>query len=68
MLNAQRLSAAQTFPVEEVAEGSREEGARHSQQSSQQSSLQSSHEDDSTRFLTPLIREERSDSAADKIR
>ncbi|XP_069003771.1 protein Aster-B isoform X1 [Embiotoca jacksoni] len=38
-----------------------------SQQSSQQSSLQSSHEDDSTRFLTPLIREERSDSAADKI-
>ncbi|XP_036932377.1 protein Aster-B isoform X6 [Acanthopagrus latus] len=38
-----------------------------SQQSSQQSSLQSSHEDDSSRFLTPLIREERSDSAADKI-
>ncbi|XP_047449764.1 protein Aster-B isoform X2 [Mugil cephalus] len=38
-----------------------------SQQSSQQSSLQSSHEDDSNRFLTPLIREERSDSAADKI-
>ncbi|XP_029963604.1 protein Aster-B isoform X2 [Salarias fasciatus] len=38
-----------------------------SQQSSQQSSLQSSHEDDSTRFLTPLIREEGSDSAADKI-
>nr|XP_046246245.1 protein Aster-B isoform X9 [Scatophagus argus] len=37
------------------------------QQSSQQSSLQSSHEDDNTRFLTPLIREERSDSAADKI-
>ncbi|XP_069003774.1 protein Aster-B isoform X3 [Embiotoca jacksoni] len=41
--------------------------ASRSQQSSQQSSLQSSHEDDSTRFLTPLIREERSDSAADKI-
>ncbi|XP_037631788.1 protein Aster-B isoform X3 [Sebastes umbrosus] len=38
-----------------------------SQQSSQQSSQHSSHEDDSTRFLTPLIREERSDSAADKI-
>ncbi|XP_069390820.1 protein Aster-B isoform X5 [Paralichthys olivaceus] len=38
-----------------------------SQQSSQQSSLQSSHEDDSTRFLTPLILEERSDSAADKF-
>ncbi|KAM3615683.1 uncharacterized protein V6R79_006238 [Siganus canaliculatus] len=38
-----------------------------SQQSSQQSSLQSSHDDDNTRFLTPLIREERSDSAADKI-
>lgn len=30
-----------------------------SQQSSQQSSLQSSHEDDATRFLSPLIREER---------
>ncbi|XP_068441971.1 protein Aster-B isoform X1 [Clinocottus analis] len=38
-----------------------------SESSSQQSSQQSSHEDDSTRFLTPLIREERSDSAADKI-
>lgn len=30
-----------------------------SQQSSQQSSLQSSHEDDASRFLSPLIREER---------
>ncbi|XP_058489650.1 protein Aster-B isoform X7 [Solea solea] len=39
----------------------------NSQQSSQQSSLQSSHEDDSSRFLTPLIQEERSDSAADKF-
>ncbi|XP_027135901.1 GRAM domain-containing protein 1B isoform X9 [Larimichthys crocea] len=46
----------------------KEQGSESSsQQSSQQSSLQSSHEDDSTRFLTPLIREERSDSAADKI-
>uniref|UniRef100_A0A7N5ZSJ5 VASt domain-containing protein n=1 Tax=Anabas testudineus TaxID=64144 RepID=A0A7N5ZSJ5_ANATE len=36
-------------------------------ESSQQSSQQSSHEDDNTRFLTPLIQEERSDSAADKI-
>ncbi|XP_032368120.1 protein Aster-B isoform X10 [Etheostoma spectabile] len=38
-----------------------------SESSSQQSSQQSSHEDDNTRFLTPFIREERSDSAADKI-
>ncbi|XP_029629303.1 protein Aster-B isoform X6 [Salmo trutta] len=38
-----------------------------SESSSQQSSQQSSHDDDSTRFLTPFIREERSDSAADKI-
>uniref|UniRef100_A0A3P9KPH3 GRAM domain containing 1Bb n=1 Tax=Oryzias latipes TaxID=8090 RepID=A0A3P9KPH3_ORYLA len=38
-----------------------------SQQSSLQSSLQSSHEDDNTRFLSPLIREERSDSAAEKV-
>nr|XP_046246242.1 protein Aster-B isoform X6 [Scatophagus argus] len=46
----------------------KEQGSESSsQQSSQQSSLQSSHEDDNTRFLTPLIREERSDSAADKI-
>ncbi|XP_029699150.1 protein Aster-B isoform X8 [Takifugu rubripes] len=37
-----------------------------SQQSSQQSSLQSSHEDENTRFLSPLIREGRSDSAANK--
>ncbi|XP_017275546.1 protein Aster-B isoform X7 [Kryptolebias marmoratus] len=46
----------------------KEQGSESSsQQSSQQSSLQSSHEDDSTRFLTPLIREERSDSATEKI-
>ncbi|XP_013870507.1 GRAM domain-containing protein 1B isoform X2 [Austrofundulus limnaeus] len=46
----------------------KEQGSESSsQQSSQQSSLQSSHEDDNTRFLTPLIREERSDSAAEKI-
>ncbi|XP_063349517.1 protein Aster-B-like isoform X7 [Pelmatolapia mariae] len=46
----------------------KEQGSESSsQQSSQQSSLQSSHEDESNRFLTPLIREERSDSAADKI-
>ncbi|XP_038141750.1 protein Aster-B isoform X5 [Cyprinodon tularosa] len=46
----------------------KEQGSESSsQQSSQQSSLQSSHEDESTRFLTPQIREERSDSAADKI-
>ncbi|XP_029963606.1 protein Aster-B isoform X4 [Salarias fasciatus] len=37
-----------------------------SQQSSQQSSLQSSHEDDSTRFLTPLIREEGTASNSNK--
>ncbi|TNN01598.1 hypothetical protein fugu_010980 [Takifugu bimaculatus] len=37
-----------------------------SQQSSQQSSLQSSHEDENARFLSPLIREGRSDSAANK--
>ncbi|KAJ8400396.1 hypothetical protein AAFF_G00397790 [Aldrovandia affinis] len=35
-------------------------------ESSQQSSQQSSHDDD--RFLTPFIREERSDSGADKFR
>ncbi|XP_071216603.1 protein Aster-B-like isoform X8 [Salvelinus alpinus] len=34
---------------------------------SESSSQQSSHDDDSSRFLTPFIREERSDSAADKI-
>ncbi|XP_058489649.1 protein Aster-B isoform X6 [Solea solea] len=46
----------------------KEQGSESSsQQSSQQSSLQSSHEDDSSRFLTPLIQEERSDSAADKF-
>ncbi|XP_070685034.1 protein Aster-B [Pempheris klunzingeri] len=46
----------------------KEQGSESSsQQSSQQSSQHSSHEDDNTRFLTPLIREERSDSAADKI-
>ncbi|CAK6974366.1 protein Aster-B isoform X1 [Scomber scombrus] len=46
----------------------KEQGSESSsQQSSQQSSQHSSHEDDSNRFLTPLIREERSDSAADKI-
>ncbi|KAK6296617.1 hypothetical protein J4Q44_G00327590 [Coregonus suidteri] len=39
-----------------------------SESSSQQSSQQSSHDDDSTRFLTPFNQEERSDSAADKIR
>ncbi|KAJ8412596.1 hypothetical protein AAFF_G00129320 [Aldrovandia affinis] len=39
-----------------------------SESSSQQSSLQSSHDDDSTRFLTPFIREERADSGADKLR
>ncbi|XP_036380191.1 protein Aster-B isoform X3 [Megalops cyprinoides] len=38
-----------------------------SDSSSQQSSLQSSHDDDSTRFLTPFIREERADSGADKL-
>ncbi|XP_064159453.1 protein Aster-B isoform X6 [Anguilla rostrata] len=36
-------------------------------QSSQQSSQQSSHDDDPARFLTPFIREERSDSGADKF-
>ncbi|XP_038549450.1 protein Aster-B isoform X3 [Micropterus salmoides] len=45
----------------------RERKEQVSESSSQQSSLQSSHEDDNSRFLTPLIREERSDSAADKI-
>ncbi|XP_037316217.2 protein Aster-B isoform X2 [Pungitius pungitius] len=45
----------------------RQKKEQGSESSSQQSSQQSSHEDDSARFLTPLIREERSDSAADKI-
>ncbi|KAM6932441.1 protein Aster-B [Lycodopsis pacificus] len=45
----------------------RQKKEQGSESSSQQSSQQSSHEDDGTRFLTPLIREERSDSAADKI-
>ncbi|XP_039620112.1 protein Aster-B isoform X7 [Polypterus senegalus] len=36
-------------------------------QSSQQSSQQSSHDDDSARFLTPFIREEKSDSGAEKF-
>ncbi|XP_026196328.1 protein Aster-B isoform X1 [Anabas testudineus] len=45
----------------------REKKEQGSESSSQQSSQQSSHEDDNTRFLTPLIQEERSDSAADKI-
>ncbi|XP_039620114.1 protein Aster-B isoform X8 [Polypterus senegalus] len=35
--------------------------------SSQQSSQQSSHDDDSARFLTPFIREEKSDSGAEKF-
>ncbi|XP_035288361.1 protein Aster-B isoform X5 [Anguilla anguilla] len=38
-----------------------------SESSSQQSSLQSSHEEDSTRFLTPYIREERADSGVDRL-
>ncbi|XP_038634842.1 protein Aster-B isoform X9 [Scyliorhinus canicula] len=40
-------------------------GLRHP--SSQQSNQQSSHEDDSSRFLTPYIREERSDSTTDRF-
>ncbi|XP_072248918.1 protein Aster-B isoform X5 [Leuresthes tenuis] len=46
----------------------KEQGASESssQQSSQQSSLQSSHEDDYTRFLTPLIREESTASNSNK--
>ncbi|XP_072094436.1 protein Aster-B isoform X7 [Mobula birostris] len=34
---------------------------------SQQSSQQSSHDDDSSRFLTPHVREERSDSTTDRV-
>ncbi|XP_070399538.1 protein Aster-B isoform X2 [Nothobranchius furzeri] len=45
----------------------REKKEQGSESSSQQSSLQSSHEDDNSRFLTPQIREERSDSATEKI-
>ncbi|XP_061575044.1 protein Aster-B isoform X3 [Cololabis saira] len=45
----------------------KEQGSESSsQQSSQQSSLQSSHEDDNTRFLTPLIREESTASNSNK--
>ncbi|XP_039620110.1 protein Aster-B isoform X5 [Polypterus senegalus] len=40
---------------------------RRQHHSSQQSSQQSSHDDDSARFLTPFIREEKSDSGAEKF-
>ncbi|XP_069038857.1 protein Aster-B isoform X4 [Lepisosteus oculatus] len=45
----------------------RERKEHGSESSSQQSSQQSSHEDDSMRFLTPFIREEKSDSGAEKL-
>ncbi|XP_035240871.1 protein Aster-B isoform X3 [Anguilla anguilla] len=45
----------------------REKKEPASESSSQQSSQQSSHDDDPARFLTPFIREERSDSGADKF-
>ncbi|XP_063762547.1 protein Aster-B isoform X5 [Eleginops maclovinus] len=45
----------------------RQKKEQGSESSSQQSSQQSSHEEDASRFLTPLIQEERSDSAPDKI-
>ncbi|XP_036392939.1 protein Aster-B-like isoform X3 [Megalops cyprinoides] len=45
----------------------REKKDHASESSSQQSSQQSSHDDDSARFLTPFIREERSDGGADKF-
>uniref|UniRef100_A0A672IUT8 GRAM domain containing 1Bb n=1 Tax=Salarias fasciatus TaxID=181472 RepID=A0A672IUT8_SALFA len=44
----------------------REKKEQGTESSSQQSSLQSSHEDDSTRFLTPLIREEGTASNSNK--
>uniref|UniRef100_A0A7N8YN99 GRAM domain containing 1Bb n=1 Tax=Mastacembelus armatus TaxID=205130 RepID=A0A7N8YN99_9TELE len=44
----------------------REKKEQGSESSSQQSSQQSSHEDDSTRFLTPLIREESTASNSNK--
>uniref|UniRef100_A0A673BR10 GRAM domain containing 1Bb n=1 Tax=Sphaeramia orbicularis TaxID=375764 RepID=A0A673BR10_9TELE len=44
----------------------REKKEPGSESSSQQSSQQSSHEDDSTRFLTPLIREESTASNSNK--
>ncbi|KAM6933041.1 protein Aster-B isoform 6-T6 [Xenentodon cancila] len=49
-----------------VREKKEQGGESSSQQSSQQSSLQSSHEDDNTRFLTPLIREESTASNSNK--
>ncbi|XP_039620106.1 protein Aster-B isoform X1 [Polypterus senegalus] len=45
----------------------REKKEPGSESSSQQSSQQSSHDDDSARFLTPFIREEKSDSGAEKF-
>uniref|UniRef100_A0A669EFR9 GRAM domain containing 1B n=1 Tax=Oreochromis niloticus TaxID=8128 RepID=A0A669EFR9_ORENI len=44
----------------------REKKEQGSESSSQQSSLQSSHEDESNRFLTPLIREESTASNSNK--
>ncbi|XP_067827130.1 protein Aster-B-like isoform X1 [Heptranchias perlo] len=40
---------------------------REASETSQQSSQQNSHEDDSSRFLTPYIREERLDGATDRV-
>ncbi|XP_048857479.1 protein Aster-B-like isoform X6 [Brienomyrus brachyistius] len=45
----------------------RERKEHGSESSSQQSSQQSSHDDDSMRFLTPFIREERSESGVEKF-